>query len=72
VLRIWGYFKTDLLAKFPDPFKITGEKIDRGKLDFADQYSYAQEELDLNIPKPMGKEMAISVFFDGDVITPFI
>jgi hypothetical protein len=69
VLRIWGYLK-----KYPH----RALKIDNGKfeslvdpwepivMDFADQYSYASEEIDKQFPTPLGDELEVHILFDCD------
>jgi hypothetical protein len=65
VLQVWGYHK-----KYPNrairidssPFK---ENL-TSKFNFADQYSYAVEDMDKSYPKPLGEELDVNIFFDSD------
>ena len=71
VFRIFGYLK-----KYPNRAIGINEKdpiINREMLqeiptnyDFEDQYTYAYEDIDERFPKPMGKELPMSRFFDSD------
>jgi hypothetical protein len=68
-LRIWGYLK-----KYPSrslsiksiSFPLPGETLDQDLINFTEQYAYAKEEIDPRFPRPMGKELDVSVFFDSD------
>jgi hypothetical protein len=35
-------------------------------MDFADQYSYASEEIDKHFPTPLGDELEVHMLFDSD------
>jgi hypothetical protein len=35
-------------------------------IDLTEQYAYTREELDHKFPRPLGKEMDVSIFFDSD------
>jgi len=69
VLRVWGYFK-----KYPNraikidslPFKGKPNIKQKEVFNFADQYSYAVEEMDKNFPKPLGEELDVNIFFHSD------
>jgi len=69
VLRIWGYLK-----KYPNcalnidhkPIPNTDEIQQKAVRDFANQYSYAKEEVDIRFPKPLGDEMKVNIYFDSD------
>ncbi len=40
--------------------------MDNSLIDFAEQYAYAEEEIDPRFPRPMGEELDVSVLFDSD------
>jgi hypothetical protein len=40
--------------------------LDNSLIDFAEQYAYAEEEIDPRFPRPMGEELDVSVLFDSD------
>jgi hypothetical protein len=69
VLRIWGYLK-----KYPNcalnidhkPILNTDEIQQKAIIDFANQYSYAKEEINICFPKPLGDEMKVNIYFDSD------
>jgi hypothetical protein len=69
MIRLWGY-----LRKYPDksisidardPIYAPNHE-DGLQADFADQYSYASEEIDQMFPTPIGTELAVTIFFDSD------
>lgn len=45
---------------------IVGEAVDHNVIDFVEQYTYTKEEIDPRFSKPMGKELAMSIFFNSD------
>jgi hypothetical protein len=69
MVRLFGYLK-----KYPDKsISIDGrdpiyapDHEDELRPDFADQYSYASEEIDSMFPEPLGPELATTIFFDSD------
>jgi hypothetical protein len=69
VLRVWGYLK-----KYPNrairidssPFKGKPDVKQKEVFNFADQYSYAVEEMDKSFPKTLGEELDVNIFFDSD------
>jgi hypothetical protein len=48
-----------------DPIYAVGHEAEL-RPDFADQYSYASEEIDKMFPTPLGPELATTIFFDSD------
>ena len=69
MVRLFGYLK-----KYPDKsLSIDGrnpiyapDHESELRPDFADQYSYASEEIDRMFPEPLGAELATTIFFDSD------
>lgn len=68
-MRIWGYLK-----KYPNqalnivhtPVQNVDEIQQKQIIDFANQYSYAKEEIDAHFPVPLGDEMKVNIYFDSD------
>ncbi len=66
---IWGYLK-----KYPNhalnisniPPRNEDKISQKTIIDFANQYSYAKEELDIHFPIPVGEEMEVNIYFDSD------
>jgi hypothetical protein len=48
------------------PFKGKPNVNQKEVFNFADQYSYAVEEMDKSFPKPLGEELDVNIFFDSD------
>jgi len=69
VLRVGGYLKKYLNRAIridSSPFKRRPNIKQKEVFNFADQYSYAVEEVDKSFPKPLGEELDVNIFFDSD------
>jgi uncharacterized protein (DUF2249 family) len=69
VLRIWGYLKkcpNRALDIDHKPIPNTDEIQHKAIIDFANQYSYAKEEIDIHFPKPLGDELKVNIYIDSD------
>jgi hypothetical protein len=68
-LWIWGYLKKypgRSLKRDHNTFQLQSELLDTDLIDFTEQYAYAREKIDTKFPRPMGKELDVSVYVDSD------
>jgi len=69
MVRLWGYLKKypdkSIAIDARDPI-YAPEHGSELQPDFADQYSYASEEIDAMFPRAIGAELAVTIFFDSD------
>ena len=68
-LHIFGYLKRNKGRRIlltAEPLSIDHSLVKEFNPDFTSEYPDATEELDPALPKPLGKELETSIFFDAD------